>query len=63
MKGLIPGQKLQFETDPAQSAGLVLRMGAVHVAWTVDSYIEELDTMLEERLVQDPIVKVDSDGH
>ena len=63
MKGLIPGQKLQFETDPAQPAGLVLRMGAVHVAWTVDSYIEELDTMLEERLVQDPIVKVDSDGH
>lgn len=63
MKKLIPGQKLRFETDPAQPTGLILRMGAVHVAWTVDSYIEELDAMLNEQLVHDPVVKVDNDGH
>ncbi len=62
MKGLIPGQKLRFETDPKQATGLILRMGAVHVAWTVDSYIEGLDALLEEHLLHDPVVKVGTDG-
>jgi len=63
MKDLIPEQKLQFETDPEQATGLILRIGAVHVAWTVDSYIEELDALLEEHLLHDPAVKVGTDGH
>jgi F-type H+-transporting ATPase subunit b len=63
MKNLIPEQKLQFETDPEQPTGLILRMGAVHVAWTVDSYIEGLDALLEEHLLHHPEMKVGTDGH
>ncbi len=62
LEKLIPGVRVQFATNPAQATGLMLQMGAVHVAWTVDSYFEALDTMLSEQIVRDPVVKVDSNG-
>ncbi len=46
----LPGITLRFATDPAQAPGLILRIGGVQVGWTVDSYIEELGTMLDERI-------------
>lgn len=47
---LLPGIALRFETDPQQAPGLVLRVGGAQVAWTVDSYTDEFDALLSERL-------------
>ncbi|MGO2136721.1 MAG: F0F1 ATP synthase subunit B, partial [Marinobacter sp.] len=47
---LLPGINLRFETDPQQAPGLVLRVGGAQVAWTVDSYTDEFDALLSERM-------------
>lgn len=47
---LLPGIALRFDTDPQQAPGLVLRVGGAHVAWTVDSYTDEFEALLNERL-------------
>ena len=47
---LVPDVATRFATDPAQSPGLVLRVGGAQIAWTVDSYIDEFDALLDERL-------------
>ena len=47
---LLPDMSLRFTTDPQQSPGLVLRVGGAQVTWTVDSYIDEFDALLDERL-------------
>ncbi|HAS76825.1 MAG TPA: F0F1 ATP synthase subunit B, partial [Marinobacter adhaerens] len=33
-----------------QAPGMILRIGSVQMAWTVDSYTDELTGMLSERL-------------
>jgi len=50
LAGLAPDLELGFTTDPGQAPGLILRIGSVQVAWTVDSYTDELTAMLSERL-------------
>ena len=50
IKNLLPGMNLRFEADPQQAPGLVLRVGGAQVAWTVDSYTEEFDALLSERM-------------
>lgn len=45
----LPGFALRFETDPALSPGLTLRLGGAQIAWTVDDYLDGLDAMLAER--------------
>ncbi len=50
VKTRLLGVTLRFATDPAQAPGLVLRLGGVQIVWTVDSYIEELAAMVEERI-------------
>lgn len=50
IKNLLPGMNLRFETDLQQAPGLVLRVGGAQVAWTVDSYTEEFDALLSERM-------------
>lgn len=47
---LLPDMTLRFETDPQQAPGLILRVGGAQVAWTVDSYTDDFDTLLSERL-------------
>lgn len=47
---LLPTMSLRFITDPQQSSGLVLRVGGAQVTWTVDSYIDGFDALLNERL-------------
>jgi F-type H+-transporting ATPase subunit b len=47
---LLPNIPLSFVNDPAQSPGLILRVGGALVDWTVDSYIDELNATLVERL-------------
>ncbi|HBF93437.1 MAG TPA: F0F1 ATP synthase subunit B, partial [Marinobacter adhaerens] len=45
-----PGLDLKFSVDPRQAPGMILRIGSVQMAWTVDSYTDELTGMLSERL-------------
>lgn len=50
IKKLLPHTALHFVTDAQQAPGLVLRVGGAQVAWTVDSYTDEFDTLLNDRL-------------
>ena len=50
LAGLAPGLDLVFSVDPHQAPGLVLRIGSVQMAWTIDSYTDDLSEMLSERL-------------
>jgi F-type H+-transporting ATPase subunit b len=47
---LFPKANVTFKTDVAQAPGLVLRLGGAQVDWTLDSYIEGLETLIEDRL-------------
>ncbi|MBW4935321.1 F0F1 ATP synthase subunit B family protein [Marinobacter sp. F4206] len=47
---LMPGIPIRFQVDDDQAPGLVLRIGSTQVAWTVDSYTEELVVLLTDRL-------------
>ncbi|MSU91757.1 F0F1 ATP synthase subunit B [Rhodobacteraceae bacterium 2CG4] len=42
-----PGVTVRFVTDPSLAPGLTLRMGGAQVAWTVDSYLDGLESLLE----------------
>ncbi len=50
LKKLLPQSTLRFETDPQQAPGLILRVGGAQAAWTIDSYTDEFDALLNERL-------------
>ncbi|MFA5663299.1 hypothetical protein [Castellaniella sp.] len=43
LQTVLPGVQLDYATDPEQSPGLILQMGGVQLAWTIDSYMDELD--------------------
>ncbi|AVW90898.1 F0F1 ATP synthase subunit B family protein [Celeribacter baekdonensis] len=45
-----PDVTLAFQTNPDQAPGLVLRMGGAQVAWTVDTYLEGLDAVMQDHL-------------
>ncbi|MBV1868138.1 MAG: F0F1 ATP synthase subunit B [Marinosulfonomonas sp.] len=64
LQQIVPGLKLIFDTDANQSPGLILRMGGAEVAWTLDTYIEGLDTLLQEHLASESGMNVGADnGH
>ena len=46
---LLPSLTLSFVTDAEQAPGLVLRIGGAQVAWTIDSYADELTEQLNRR--------------
>lgn len=46
---ILPGFALRFNTDPALSPGLSLRLGGAQVGWTVDSYLDGLEAALESQ--------------
>lgn len=50
LRSLFPQIGLRFETSEEQAPGLVLRLGGAQVAWTVDSYIDGLDALIEAQL-------------
>lgn len=52
LRKILPGLAFRFEVDPSQAVGVVLHVGSAQVAWTIDSYVEELDAMMEERLAR-----------
>ena len=47
---LLPTMTLSFENDADQAHGLILRIGGAQVAWTIDSYTDEFDALLNQRL-------------
>lgn len=55
-----PKVSTRFGTDALQAPGLVLRMGGVQVAWTVDTYIDGLEAMIEDQLTKGPELKAQS---
>jgi len=50
LQAAFPGVTPAFRTDPDQAPGLVLRMGGAQVAWTVDSYLDGLDAVIQDHL-------------
>lgn len=46
---LLPSLTLKFVIDPEQAPGLVLRVGGAQIAWTIDSYADELTEQLNKR--------------
>jgi len=59
---LAPGLPLSFTTDARQAPGVILRIGSVQVAWTVDSYTDELVGLLKDRLAADGSGRVNNHG-
>ncbi|WP_166265378.1 F0F1 ATP synthase subunit B [Marinobacter caseinilyticus] len=50
LQALLPDVPLRFVKDEHQAPGLILRIGSAQLAWTVDSYTEEMADLLSERL-------------
>ena len=50
LETVFPDIAVRFETDVNQSPGLVLRMGGAELAWTVESYVDDLDAVIGEQL-------------
>lgn len=45
-----PKIDVQFETDAGQAPGISLQLGGAHLAWTVDTYISGLESLIAEQL-------------
>ncbi|AMN48001.1 ATP synthase subunit B [Steroidobacter denitrificans] len=45
---VLPGVSVRFETDPSLAWGLTLKLGGAQAAWTLDSYLDALHTILED---------------
>ncbi len=58
----LAGALLRFETNPDQAPGLVLRIGDVQVAWTTDSYVDALATMIGDQFAPGARGKVATDA-
>ena len=62
LERLAPGLALSFATDARQAPGLILRIGSVQVAWTIDSYTDELIGLLTDRLAAGGSGRVNNHG-
>ncbi|MBC7184547.1 MAG: F0F1 ATP synthase subunit B [Marinobacter sp.] len=62
LEHLAPGLALSFATDDRQAPGLILRIGSVQVAWTIDTYTDELIGLLTERLAAGGSGRVNNHG-
>jgi len=47
---LLPDTSLTFTTDSTQAPGLILRVGGAQIAWTIDSYTDDLNALLHEHM-------------
>lgn len=56
------GIPLSFTIDEGQSPGLILRIGNAQVAWTIDSYTDELIRLLADRLAESDSGKAQNHG-
>jgi len=60
---VFPKASLRFETDADQAPGVIVRIGGAQLSWTVDTYIEGLDALMEEQFAVIPDAKVPSHVH
>lgn len=60
VQAVFPKVSLRFEMDAEQAPGLVLRLGGAQLAWTVDSYIDGLNKLMEEQLAAGTDLKAQS---
>ncbi len=49
LASVLPGFAVRIDSDPTVAPGLTVRLGGAQVTWTVDSYLNGLDAVLEER--------------
>ena len=45
-----PDCAIQFDTDAEQAPGVIIQFGSSQVAWTIDAYVDELQSRLNESL-------------
>ena len=62
LERLAPGLPLNFTTDARQAPGLILRIGSIQVAWTVDSYTDDQIDLLADRLAAGDSGRVGNHG-
>lgn len=58
LQGAFPKIGVRFEVDENHAPGLSLRLGGAQLEWTVDTYIDDLDTLLAEQLAATPETRV-----
>ena len=58
----LPDVTLSFVTDAQQSPGLVMQVGGAQVAWTTDSYMDELAELLTQHASSAASVRLTTDG-
>lgn len=58
----LPGVTLSFVTDPQQPPGLMMQVGGAQVAWTTDSYLDELAELLTQHASTAASVRLTTDG-
>lgn len=46
----IPGVRLEFKAAAQEELGIRLHLGGVQVLWTLNSYLDELDVQLQDRV-------------
>ncbi|MFA7437341.1 hypothetical protein [Castellaniella sp.] len=63
LQALLPGVRLTFATDAQQAPGLAIQVGGMQVAWTVDSYMDELDDMVAQHQAAAMRHEEGPDGH
>lgn len=58
----LPEVSLSFVTDEQQSPGLIMQVGGAQVAWTTDSYMDELAELLSQHASSAASVRLTTDG-
>ncbi|ABI60242.1 F0F1 ATP synthase subunit delta [Nitrosomonas eutropha] len=58
----LPDVTLSFATDPQQSPGVIMQVGGAQVAWTTDSYMDELAELLTQHTSSVAAVHLTADG-
>ncbi len=57
----LPDVALSFATDAQQAPGLIMQVGGAQVAWTTDSYMDELAELLTQHAASAAAVRLDTD--
>ena len=58
----LPKVTLSYITDEQQSPGLIMQVGGAQVAWTTDSYMDELAELLTQHASSAAAVRLTTDG-
>lgn len=57
----LPDVALSFATDAQQAPGLIMQVGGAQVAWTTDSYMDELAQLLTQHASSATSLRLDTD--